>query len=220
MGFTIDLPQKLMQDQAFIEDLARFAENLVSEAAIRKRWRLEEEQWVTLGENDELVRAIEEEKIRRVRNGSAKREAAQGYITKGPAILDGLMMDAKQSGKTRIDAVRALDQLAAPEGSRFAEQRDEVRVIINLTADTKLKDGSINPADILEFTAPVRSTNPNNTDVIDAAPVRSLPNNAVDDPPPVRRGPGRPKGSRNKPKTKETETLLPFDTGERNDDAV
>ena len=40
--------------------------------------------WASLGDNDELVEAIEAEKLRRIRNGSAKREKAQQHITLGP----------------------------------------------------------------------------------------------------------------------------------------
>jgi hypothetical protein len=47
---------------------------------------LNESDWITLGSDDELVRAIEEEKIRRIRSGAAKRELAQKHIVRGPDI--------------------------------------------------------------------------------------------------------------------------------------
>jgi hypothetical protein len=47
-----DLAQTLMKDQSFIEDLCRFSEGLVSEAAVQKRWRLSESEWITLGANE------------------------------------------------------------------------------------------------------------------------------------------------------------------------
>jgi len=49
---------------------------LVSREAVKKKWRklISNEMWETLGSNDELVDRIEAEKVRRVRDGSAKRE--------------------------------------------------------------------------------------------------------------------------------------------------
>jgi len=75
-------------------------------------------------------------------------------------------------------SAKALDQFAG-NPSQTAQQ-DRIVIKIDLSADTK------NPADVLVFEA---NPNPNNT--IDATP-QELP--------PPRRGPGRPPGSKNKPK--------------------
>src|SRR5262249_12070503 len=60
----------------FLNDCCRYFENLLSEAAVRKKWELTNEDWERAGSDDELVRAIEETKIQRVRSGAAKREKA------------------------------------------------------------------------------------------------------------------------------------------------
>jgi hypothetical protein len=70
----------------------------------------------------------------------------------------------------------------------------------------------------LVFNKTIKPDDPNHN-VIDAAPQKLLPDEgSSDEPPPVRRGPGRPKGSRNKPKAAPQE-LLPF-VGEGSDEPV
>jgi hypothetical protein len=87
-GFDVATPnpvpdpiRPLRENHELVLDLCRYAENLASESAIRKKWRLSEEIWEALGGDDALIRAIEEEKTRRIRNGAAKRELAQAHVT-------------------------------------------------------------------------------------------------------------------------------------------
>src|SRR5262245_31652324 len=83
-----DPTRALRENHELIQDLCRYAENLASESAVRKKWRLSEETWEALGSSDELVRAIEEEKTRRIRSGATKRELAQQHIVRGPTVLE------------------------------------------------------------------------------------------------------------------------------------
>src|SRR5262249_35478204 len=103
-GFNVDwddapapsnppLERSLIDNHELITDLARFSEALCTESAIRKKWRLSEDTWELLGSSDELVRAIEEEKTRRIRSGATKRELAQMHIVRGPAVLASIMDD-------------------------------------------------------------------------------------------------------------------------------
>jgi len=168
----------------------------ISEAAVRKKYHFDESTWESLGKDDALVERIEAEKLQRIRNGSAKREKAQQLIVKGPEILDGIMSDSKASPKHKVDAIKTLDALAA-NGPRAAEEQDRVVITINLGGDEKLVvDTLVKPI-------------PPNTDgkIIDATP---SPIHTVDEPPPMRRGPGRPPGSRNKPKLDQQELLPGF----------
>jgi hypothetical protein len=77
----------LLNDDAFFTDLARYAEGLLSEQLVRKRYRLADSTWESLGANETLIEQIELEKIRRIRSGAAKREKAQQLVVKGPDIL-------------------------------------------------------------------------------------------------------------------------------------
>jgi hypothetical protein len=195
MGFIIDLPQRLLEDQSFIEDLARFADGVLTEKQVRQKWHFfEEAQWVALAQSDELVEKIELEKTRRIHSGATKRELAQLHVTKGPAILDGIMTDQKQSARHRIDAIKTLDQLA-DNGPQSAPEADRFIIRIDLTAGG---------GEVVEFNKTLKP-DPRD-DIIDATP-------AHQELPPPKRGPGRPKGSKNKPKTVDTPQELPLEGG-------
>src|SRR5262249_33550447 len=135
----------------FVVDCARFAEGLVSEAAMRRKYHLEEETWTALGNDEQLIERIELEKVRRVRDGSFKREKAQQLIVKGPEILDGIMSDTKANAKHRIDAAKVLDTFAA-NGPRAEQEADHVLITINLGGDEKLVfDKAVKPNDPIDL---------------------------------------------------------------------
>ena len=145
MGDVVDLagkPAHLENDSEFVRDLCRFAESLLDEKAIRKKYRLANDVWEALGSNDALIEAVEAEKIRRIRNGDTKREKSQSLITKAPAILDGIMSDPGASPRHRVDAIKTLDGFAAnaPEG---APPSDRFVITINLNGDVEHYDKSI-----------------------------------------------------------------------------
>jgi len=73
----MDDPTSLIENHEFITDCARYAEGLLSEQDVKKKYRFDYDTWARLGENDALVEAIEAEKTRRIRNGNTKRERAQ-----------------------------------------------------------------------------------------------------------------------------------------------
>src|SRR5262249_46096249 len=107
-------------------------------------------------------------------------------------ILDGIATSPKASDKHKIDAVRALDSLAGGN-SPEAAQEDRIVIRIDLGADVRAKGGIPTEADVLTFevTPNPNNTSPNTIDAIDAT-AQELP--------PPKRGPGRPPGSKNKPK--------------------
>ena len=79
MGDMVDLrgqPAHL-EDDELIENLARFADGTLSEAAVKARHHLSNEDWAALGESDRLVELVEACKTRRIRTGATKRERAQ-----------------------------------------------------------------------------------------------------------------------------------------------
>jgi hypothetical protein len=134
----VELDRQLIENSEFVSDLARFSENLLTEKFIRKKYgNLDEATWTRLGENDELVSAIEDEKLRRIRSGAAKREKAQQHIVRGPDILNDIMLDAKASPKHKIDAAKTLDGFAAndPQAVPPAAAAERFCITINLGAD-------------------------------------------------------------------------------------
>jgi hypothetical protein len=70
--------------------------------------------------------------------GRQKREKAQALIVEAIDVLGGIALDPDANAKHRIDASKALDQLAGngPENTPTAEH---FQIIINLDGDTRLK---------------------------------------------------------------------------------
>jgi hypothetical protein len=133
-----------------VDDLTRFAEGgLLSESAIRKKWRLSEDVWEKLGADDELVRAIDKNRIQRIRNGAFKRERSQQLVTKAPDVLSNLLLNEKNSPKHRIDAAKTLDAFAA-NGPEATVEQERFFIRIDLSADTR------DPKDVLTIEATPR----------------------------------------------------------------
>jgi hypothetical protein len=71
MGNVVDLhPVKLEENHEFVTDPCRYAEKILTEEQVKKKYHFDEDTWESLGSNDALVRAIEDEKIRRIRTGA------------------------------------------------------------------------------------------------------------------------------------------------------
>src|SRR5262249_10207500 len=77
-------------------------------------------------------------KLRRIRDGSFKREKAQAHVVAAPDVLNGIMTDPKQSAKHRIDSAKVLDALADPGPQRNTANEDRVHIVIDLGADQRL----------------------------------------------------------------------------------
>src|SRR5215813_961303 len=147
-----NLPQSLIDNLEFITDLARYAEGLFTEQQVKKKHHFEDATWESLGSDEHLVEAIEAEKARRVRNGSAKREKAQQHIVKAPDVLEKIMNDDSHNSRHRVDAIKALDSLA-DNGPRAAPEVDKFIIRIDLTADAKLKSTEPDPKDVITIEA-------------------------------------------------------------------
>ena len=84
-------------------DLCTLRRGLLSEQDVKKKHHLSADTWERLGSNEVLIEKIEAEKVRRIRNGSTKREKAQQLVVQAPDVLGGIMLDASASPKHRID---------------------------------------------------------------------------------------------------------------------
>jgi hypothetical protein len=140
----------LTDNLEFISDLCRFAEGLLTEAQVKKKYRFTDDVWQKLGDDDNLVEKIEAEKIRRIRDGSSKREKAQLLVVRAPDVLSGILMDDNANARHRIDSAKVLNDFAA-NGPAGAPAADRFQIVINLGADhIERFDKSIevNPHDI------------------------------------------------------------------------
>lgn len=136
MSNVVDLQLARLEDNLeFVVDLCRFAENILTEQQVKKKHRFTDEVWSKLGSDDGLVEKIEAEKIRRIRDGSSKREKAQLLVVPAPDVVASIMMDPDANPRHR-------------------RQQTDFQITINLGADTALKfDKSIevNPHEVNPF---------------------------------------------------------------------
>src|SRR5215467_5086994 len=133
-GFAVDdPPSPFLNNFELITDLTRYAEGLLEEKHVRKKYRFDEDTWTKLGTDEKFIEAIELERIRRVRDGSFKRERAQQHVTKAPDILNDIMSDTKQSAKHRIDSAKVLDSFSGT-GPKDALEQDRIVIRIDMGA--------------------------------------------------------------------------------------
>ena len=133
MGDATEFPIVLDSDlgRELIVDCARFREGLLDEKAIRKKYRFDEAAWEALG-NDEMVRAVEEESVRRVRDGSVRKEKSQKLMVSAPDVLGAIMNSGSDvSPRHKIDSAKVLNDFASngPAGTPGA---DATRFLIQI----------------------------------------------------------------------------------------
>ena len=132
----------LQDNHDFVSDCARYGEGLLSEEAVRRKYCFDDGAWRKLGDNEALIEAIEAEKIRRVRDGSAARERAQQLFATAPSVLGDILHDDSASPRHRIESARELRQIAA-NGPEAAPAADRFVITINLGAEVLHFDKSI-----------------------------------------------------------------------------
>jgi hypothetical protein len=177
MGDIVELRGRPIpiEDDELVENLARFADGTLTEAAVKATHHLSNEDWAAMGENDKLVELVEAAKLRRIRTGATKRERAQIEIVDAPPILGGIMRDPNANERHRIDSIKTLDTLASA-GAEAAAAGARFEITINLGADHiehYSKSIAIDPGD----------AGPNDIDTTDviAAITMNKPKNGGDD---------------------------------------
>src|SRR5262245_42416024 len=138
----MDDPTSLIENHDFIADCARYAEGLLPEQEGKKKHPFDDDTSARLGEDETRIAVIEDEKLRRIRNGSTKRERAQQLVAQAPGVLGDIMLDASASPKHRIDASKTLDAFAA-NGPEAAPAADRFVITINLGGDVERYSKSI-----------------------------------------------------------------------------
>jgi hypothetical protein len=162
MGDVISFPIPLDSDlgRELIVDLCRFKESVLDEKFIRRKYRLTDAAWQAMGADDALVEKIEAESIRRVRDGSSKREKAQKHVVRAPDVLSSIMDNPATPARNRVDAVKTLDSLAA-NGPQGVPPADRFVITIVLNSD----DGGAN---VIEHYDKSIKIDPNDTPAIPA----------------------------------------------------
>jgi hypothetical protein len=145
MGDVVDLhgqPAHLEDDLEFVADCCRYAENILTEAAVKKKYRFDDATWEKLGSNDALIEKIEAEKVRRIRNGASAREKAQQLFVTAPGVLGNILHDDGASPRHRIESAKELRAIAA-NGPETTPASDRFQITINLGSDVLHFDKSI-----------------------------------------------------------------------------
>jgi len=131
-GIEIDLDSDI--GCGFIVDCCRFCEGLLAEDKIKSKYGLTDSAWARLAENEPLVQAVETEKARRVRDGTAAREKAQWLFVQAPDVLGNILNDATTSPRHRIEACRELRAVALSGSESTPAAGDRFIIKIDLTA--------------------------------------------------------------------------------------
>jgi len=130
--------------------MARFAEGVLTEKWVRRKYRFDAEAWEKLGGDDQLVEEIETEKLKRIRSGDSARERAQIHFAAAPNVLGDILNDQQASPRHRIESAKELRVVAA-NGPEATSAADRFQITINLSAagsdHVETYDVAINPHD-------------------------------------------------------------------------
>jgi hypothetical protein len=160
---SVTSPSLINNNEQLISDMCRYSEGLLTKQQVKKKYHYTDADWTQFANDEALLESIEAEKIRRIRNGQAKREKAQQHIVKAPDVLSTIMSDPKSNARHVVDAIKTLDHLADP-GPQTAPPADHFVIHIDLTADAKLKGIEPDPADVIVIEAARPTTIANRSD--------------------------------------------------------
>jgi len=129
------------EGRRFVVDCTRAGEKLVSDSELQQIYEITPENWAQLEKNTALIKAIRDERKRRVRSGQAAREAACEHYVKAPTVLDKIMSDERASPRHRIEAAKEIRQVAIGGDSTesHVDAAEKFVITINLGADEQLK---------------------------------------------------------------------------------
>lgn len=123
---------------AFVTDCCRNIEGLLSDAGIKDKWGLSDEDWANLANNKPLLEAIRAERERRILDNVAAREAAQKHLVKAPSVLNEILTDESVAPRHRIEAAKELRQ-AAGDQADLPQATEKVVINIDLGGDDKFR---------------------------------------------------------------------------------
>ncbi len=132
---TEDHPE---DDIDFVADLARFDEELISEQSIRAKYhaRFNDAMWKSFANNEELLRAVDRERQRRIRDGSSAREKALRLYAGVPTVLGSILHNDSVPPKTKIESAKEIRAIATGGQEGAAPMGDRFQITIILDADT------------------------------------------------------------------------------------
>jgi hypothetical protein len=145
-------PIELTSDEGrrFVIDCTRAGEGLITDETLREIYEISPENWAQIDKNTALIKAIRDERKRRIRNGVAARESACELYAKVPAVMGTIMNDTKSPARHRIEAAKEIRQQAVGgDGAEsIAEASERFIININMGADVAPLKIDVPPEDI------------------------------------------------------------------------
>jgi hypothetical protein len=142
----IPVPLESDAGREFILACARNWETLLTDADLCERFGLTLEQYQASGANIQLVRAVQLEHERRIRNNSLAQERAAKEFTEAPRVLGSIMKNETNNPRHRIDACNSLRQAALGVGDENKAQGQVFTISLNFGANKITKEIAIKPA--------------------------------------------------------------------------
>jgi len=123
---------------AFVADLARNKERLLSDDRICEKYDITPNNWTEITQSKAVRLAVNAEHERRMLNGTAAQESAAQIFTEAPEVLGSILRDNKASPRHRIEASKELRATAHSGDEKTGDAAEHVIITINLGADEKL----------------------------------------------------------------------------------
>jgi hypothetical protein len=142
-GVAVELASDI--GRQFVTDCVRCAESLLTDKELAQIYEISPPDWQNIANDAALGRAIRAERDRRVRNGTAAQEAASRHFVKAPTILDRIMTDEGMNARHRVDAIREMRAIAAPEKQNSQPDNTRFIITINVGDESKTYNKSIAP---------------------------------------------------------------------------
>jgi hypothetical protein len=134
-------PAKLDSDvgRKFVADATRAAEGLIDDKDLQEKYELTAKNLKEMAKNPALVKAIRDERERRMRNGTAARESASRHFVRSPNVMSAIMDDTSANPRHRIEAAREIRATATSGGEESTDAGEVFHIVINLGADEKFE---------------------------------------------------------------------------------
>jgi hypothetical protein len=140
-GVAVELASDV--GRAFIVDCVRCAESLLSDKELAEIYEISPADWQNIANDAALGRAIRAERDRRVRNGTAAKEMASKHFVRAPTILNRIMSDEQLNARHRVDAIKEMRAIAAPEKQNSPAQNERFIIKIVMGDETVTYNKSV-----------------------------------------------------------------------------
>ena len=93
---------------AFITDLSRNKERLLSDDRVCEKYDIQPANWTQITQSKAIRLAVNAEHERRMLNGTAAQEAAARIFTESPEVMGAILRDQQANPRHRVEASREL----------------------------------------------------------------------------------------------------------------